>query len=111
MAKLRLLAAAVATSLSFGFAVAGALADDATQARSDQPVTDSYLTTKVKAEVALDKDIDSGDIHVTTKNGVVELSGTVGTVTEKLQAAADARKVKGIVDVQNDLTLSKVKSP
>ena len=111
MSKVHRLAVAAATSLSFGFALTGAWADEPIQARSDRPVTDSYLTTKVKAELALDKQTNSEDIHVATKNGVVQLNGTVGTVTEKLQAGADARKVKGVVDVQNELTLSRAKSP
>jgi len=109
MTKVRILATTVAAAA--GLTLASAWADDMSQAKSDQPVTDSYLTTEVKAELALDKATNSEDIHVTTKDGVVQLNGTVGTVTEKLQAAADARRVKGVVDVHNDLGLSKMKSP
>ena len=83
--------------------VAGnALADDV---KSDQPVTDSYITTKVKAELAKDKGTKAHNIHVTTKDGVVMLDGTVGSDAEKELAAQDAKKVKGVLDVHNGLTV------
>jgi hyperosmotically inducible protein len=83
--------------------VAGnAYADDV---KSDQPVADSYITTKVKAELAKDKGTKAHDIHVTTKDGVVMLEGTVGSTAEKELAAKDAKKVKGVVDVHNGLTV------
>ena len=84
-------------------AVAGnAFADDV---KSDQPVKDSYITTKVKAELAKDKGTKAHDIHVTTKDGVVMLDGTVGSDAEKELAAQDAKKVKGVLDVHNGLTV------
>jgi hyperosmotically inducible protein len=83
--------------------VAGnAFADDV---KSDQPVKDSYITTKVKAELAKDKGTKAHDIHVTTKDGVVMLDGTVGSAAEKELAAQDAKKVKGVVDVHNGLSV------
>ena len=42
---------------------------------SNQPVKDSYITTKVKAELAADHDTTARDIHVTTVDGVVTLRG------------------------------------
>ena len=87
---------------SMAIVAGNAYADDV---KSDQPVKDSYITTKVKAELAKDKGTKAHDIHVTTKDGVVMLEGTVGSTAEKELAAKDAKKVKGVVDVHNGLTV------
>jgi hyperosmotically inducible protein len=84
------------------FSVGNALADDV---KSDQPVKDSYITTKVKAELAKDKGTSAHDIHVTTKDGVVMLDGAVESTAEKELAEKDAMKIKGVVSVHNGLTV------
>jgi hyperosmotically inducible periplasmic protein len=84
-------------------AAGGAFAADTDTAKTDQPVTDSYITTKVKAELATDSATKSRHIKVTTKDGVVALSGTVDSKAEKEKAETDARGVKGVVDVNNGL--------
>lgn len=70
---------------------------------ADQPMKDSYITTKVKAELAADTNTPSRHISVTTSHGVVALSGTVDSDTAKQKAEQDAREVKGVVDVVNKL--------
>ena len=92
------LVAAASLAVSAG----SALADDV---KSDQPVKDSYITTKVKAELAKDKGTKAHDIHVTTKDGVVMLEGTVSSKAEKELAEQDAKKIKGVVDVHNGLSV------
>jgi hyperosmotically inducible protein len=87
---------------SMAIVASNAFADDV---KSDQPVKDSYITTKVKAELAKDKGTKAHDIHVTTKDGVVMLDGTVSSAAEKELAAQDAKKVKGVMDVHNGLTV------
>lgn len=72
---------------------------------SDQPVKDSYITTKVKAELAKDKGTGATHIHVTTKDGVVMLDGTVASTAEKELAEKDAKKVKGVMGVHNGLSV------
>src|SRR5215471_20690454 len=84
-------------------AAGGVYAADADSAHTDQPVKDSYITTKVKAELAKDTATKAHEIHVTTKDGVVALSGTVGSKAEKEKAETDARGIKGVVDVNNGL--------
>jgi hyperosmotically inducible protein len=95
------LVAAAVLALSAGTA----MADDAGTVKSDQPVKDSYITSKVKAELAKDKGTKARDIHVTTKDGVVSLTGLVGSTAEKELASQDAKKIKGVIDVHNDLTV------
>ncbi|MEG1681030.1 MAG: BON domain-containing protein, partial [Stenotrophomonas sp.] len=43
---------------------------------SEQPGTDTWITTKVKAELLTTKDVSGMEIKVETVNGVVTLSGT-----------------------------------
>jgi hyperosmotically inducible protein len=90
--------------VSLGLVTGAAFADD-TNMKSDQPVTDSYITTKVKAELAKDSATKARHIHVTTKDGTVVLKGMVGSDMEKQQAEQDASGIKGVAHVENDLTI------
>ena len=87
---------------SLALTAGNALADDV---KSDQPVKDSYITTKVKAELAKDKGTSAADIHVTTKDGMVMLDGTVASTAEKELAEKDAKKIKGVIGVHNGLSV------
>jgi osmotically-inducible protein OsmY len=96
-AKVALLACMVAgTGAAFG---AG------TDAGSNKPISDSYVTTKVKAALTKDKETKAKDIHVKTKNGVVSLTGTARSESEKAKAEQDARGIHGVSDVHNDLAV------
>jgi hyperosmotically inducible protein len=64
--------------------------------------SDTWITTKVKAEFATTKGVDVTDVSVDTKAGVVMLTGTVDTNAEKLMAIKSARSVKGVKAVQAD---------
>jgi hyperosmotically inducible protein len=90
--------------VGLAFAAGAVFADD-TAMKSDQPVTDSYITTKVKAELAKDSTTKARHIHVTTKDGTVMLKGIVASDTEKQKAEQDASGVKGVAHVENDLTI------
>jgi hyperosmotically inducible protein len=91
-------------AVCWAFAAGGAFAADT--AKSDQPVTDSMITTKVKAELAKDKATKAKDIHVTTKDGVVMLDGAVTSLAEKDKAETDAKAIKGVVSVDNKLRVA-----
>jgi hyperosmotically inducible periplasmic protein len=92
------------TLVSLGLVAGAALADE-TNMKSDQPVTDSYITTKVKAELAKDSTTKARHIHVTTKDGNVMLKGMVASDDEKQKAEQDASGVKGVTHVDNELTI------
>jgi hyperosmotically inducible protein len=68
---------------------------------SHHPIKDSYITTKVKAELAADHDTSAFDIHVTTVNGIVTLSGVVRSNAEKDRAKRDAMRIDGVREVHN----------
>ena len=65
--------------------------------------TDSDIKRDVEDELKYDPDVDSTDIAVSVKNGVVSLTGFVRSYTQKLQAEADAKRVTGVVAVANDI--------
>lgn len=69
---------------------------DAPSAKSEQPATDTWITTKVKAELLTTEGVTSTDIGVETKNGTVWLSGDVKTSDERDHAIAKAKTVKGV---------------
>jgi osmotically-inducible protein OsmY len=96
-----------ATAACLALATGGAFANDAT--KSDQPISDTVITTKVKAELAKDRDTKAKDIHVETKNGIVHLNGAVTSMAEKDKAEQDARTIKGVVDVTNNLKVASAK--
>lgn len=66
---------------------------------STQPVSDTWITTKVKTALATMKGVNNSDIDVETNNGVVTLTGTA-TSQDSIQAMASAAKhVKGVTQV------------
>jgi osmotically-inducible protein OsmY len=64
---------------------------------------DSDIKRNVEAELRWDPDINSTDIGVAVKDGVVTLTGFVRSYTEKWQAERDAKRVSGVVGVANDI--------
>lgn len=91
----------IVTAAATAFVAGTALANDATKS-----VDDAWITTKVKADLAKDTDTKANKIHVNTKSGVVVLTGTVASNAEKTKAEQDARSVKGVVDVENQLAVA-----
>jgi len=65
--------------------------------------TDTEIKRDVEDELKWDPDIDSTDIGVSVKNGVVTLTGFVRSYLQKLDAEADAKRVAGVVAVANDI--------
>ncbi len=63
---------------------------------SAQPVTDSWITTKVKADLLADTATKGLDINVSTTNGVVTLSGRLDNRAQIDKAVAIARGIKGV---------------
>jgi len=72
--------------------------DSANQTVPDK-AADAWITTKVKSEFATTKGVDATDISVSTREGVVVLSGHVGSAAEKMKAEQVARAVKGVKSV------------
>ncbi|WP_411833951.1 BON domain-containing protein [Pseudoxanthomonas mexicana] len=104
----------LAGALSVGLLFAGsAMADDhkdknkeaareaQTEGRSDQPVDDTWITTKVKADLLASDGVSGTDIKVDTVNGVVHLTGSVGSQAEADRAIEKAKAIKGVTRVDS----------
>jgi hyperosmotically inducible protein len=74
-----------------------------TSAKSQHPISDSAITTKVKAALLTKDDLKSLHIHVDTKNGVVTLTGTVPSSEQGEMAVDTAKSVEDVQDVKNSL--------
>lgn len=67
---------------------------------SEQPGTDTWITTKVKSALLADTDVAGLEIKVDTVNGVVSLAGQVAEQAQIDEAARLAREIEGVTDVQ-----------
>jgi hyperosmotically inducible protein len=73
-------------------------------------VSDSAITTEIKAKFLADKDINGLAIKVETNNGMVTLSGEVPTQEMIDHSISLARGVDGVKGIDNHLAIAKDKS-
>jgi hyperosmotically inducible protein len=86
--------------------VAGSISSAADKA--GEAITDTAVTTKVKTALLADDRTKGMSISVTTTDGVVALSGSVSSSTEKSAAQDIASKIDGVKKVDTSgLTVSK----
>jgi osmotically-inducible protein OsmY len=67
--------------------------------------SDIQLRNRVVRELDWDPDVDDSAIGVAAKDGVVTLTGFIGTYAGKLAAERVARRVRGVRAVANDLVV------
>lgn len=110
----KLLAAAMFGAVALIAAPSVALAQDRGQTEveeegdSAQPVNDTWITTKVKADLMASSDVPGTTIDVDTTNGVVKLSGTVDSKAKHDKAVSVAKGIKGVKSVDaSALTVAK----
>lgn len=96
-------------ALSLMAATGSVMADDQpTRTESQEPVSDTWITTKVKADLLTTKNVPGTEVKVETVNGVVTLSGTVDSKAEHDRAISVAKGIKGVKDVNaSGLTVAK----
>lgn len=73
-----------------------------------QELDDADITLAVETELILEEAVPSHKIDVSTENGIVTLSGSVGTYFAKLEAATTAESVKGVLGVINNIEVEPV---
>lgn len=74
--------------------------------------TDAQITTDVQSKLSADKTISGQAIKVTTKNGVVTLTGNVNTDAEASKAVEIASATTGVKDTDTSkLTVKESKQP
>lgn len=89
------------TKIYFVVAVLLILAMAAPVARAD----DDVIYDKVRQKLNNDPDIKGAKLEIDVKNGVVTLKGSVTHEKYKAKAANLTRKVSGVKDVINQLTV------
>jgi hyperosmotically inducible protein len=101
-------------TLAGALAIAGAVPLTATVAfangngnDSNHPVNDTWITTKVKAELATTDGVKSTNIDVKTVNGVVTLTGVLPTDLAVKKAVAAAESIQGVTKVDHSGLKSK----
>jgi len=67
--------------------------------------SDDRITDQVSMRLAVDPDVKGGALKVTSKDGVVTITGRVDTEKAKRKAEKLAKKVKGVKSVTNDVTV------
>jgi osmotically-inducible protein OsmY len=70
-----------------------------------EAITDSWITTKIKADFVNEDALKDSDINVDTNEHVVTLKGTVATAAGKARAEEIAKTTKGVNRVVNTLTV------
>ena len=92
-------------ALAFTLVAVLALGACSTTEPAGQQIDDAALTTKVKAKLTADPDINPFEIDVDTTDGVVTLRGRVEEASDKTVAGRLARETQGVKSVRNAITV------
>jgi len=91
--------------LALTLASALGCAGSATKESTAEYVTDTWITTKVKAVLADDPLVKATEVNVETFKGDVQLSGFVSSRNAMDQAERLTRGVQGVTSVKNDMRI------
>ena len=80
-----------------------ACSSTATRESTGEYIDDAAISTKVRAQLIGDKDLNLFQIDVTTYKGEVQLSGFVNSESIKAHAGTVAASVDGVKVVHNNL--------
>jgi len=70
-----------------------------------QYIDDATITTKVKAALMGDSQLKATKVSVETNQGVVQLTGSVNSNSQKSEAVNDASKISGVKSVNDQLSV------
>lgn len=79
----------------------------AADAKSDTPATDAALSEKVREALVNEHGISARDLQVTTRNGVVTLSGKVEEKSDQERMMLVAMSVDGVRSVVSNLIVDR----
>jgi osmotically-inducible protein OsmY len=74
-------------------------------AQPKSAVSDDAISDNVRQRLASDADVRGAALDVTVKNGVVTIQGRVHSEKGRKKATEISKKVKGVVNVDNQLKL------
>jgi hyperosmotically inducible protein len=75
-----------------------------------QRIDDNRIAERVKAALAHDSQYKYDDVNVVAFKGVVQLSGFVNTKAQKRSAGEVAKKVEGVRELENNITVKETVS-
>lgn len=84
----------------------GATATKNAVSKTGEVITDEWIVTRIRTNVANDDALLGSAIDVVVKDHVVTLSGTVPTITARTKALAVAKDVEGVHRVVNNLKVA-----
>ena len=91
--------------IAIAFASALGCAGSATQESTGEYVTDTWITTKVKASLAESPQVKATEVNVETFKGAVQLSGFVSSSAAMTEALRITGGIKGVTSVRNDMRI------
>jgi osmotically-inducible protein OsmY len=98
--------ASVKNEIMVNAPVTGMVGEKSTTQTVKDAVSDSAITTKIKAEFAKDKTVSATSVKVDTDDkGIVTLSGTAKSSAEADQAVKLARNTSGVISVKNNIVV------
>lgn len=99
----------VGLSICLGASVAliglSGCAGDRYKQSTGEHIDDRATSSRIKKELAEDTQYKYSQVEVKTFKGTAQLSGFVNTRAEKSRAGDIAKKVEGIKDVENNITV------
>ena len=91
-------------ALAMAGGLTGCAGDRYTQSTGEM-IDDKGESSRVKSALSADTQFKYDDVKVQTFKGVVQLSGFVNSRDQKNRAGDLARKVEGVKEVQNNITV------
>ena len=73
--------------------------------KAGEEITDGWITTRIKTKFVGEDALKDSDVHVSTDNHVVTLTGTVMSAAGRTKAVALAKEVEGVRRVEDRLTV------
>jgi len=74
-----------------------------TQESTGEYLSDTWITTKVKAALVENPRVKATEVNVETFKGTVQLSGFVGSSAALYEAIRITRGIEGVKSVKNDM--------
>jgi osmotically-inducible protein OsmY len=89
--------------ISLGVADTATTRAEAQAKKTEDSISDAWITSKVKASLVLNRDLDGLSIDVQSQGGMVVLRGSVASAEMKTLAVEVARNIRGVRGVDADL--------
>jgi hyperosmotically inducible protein len=73
--------------------------------KTAEVATDTWITSRIKTKVVDEDTLKGSDVHVTTKDHVVTLTGYAKSDAGRLRAGEIARSVEGVKEIVNKISV------